>query len=83
MLPRVLVSADRSGSGKTLVTSGIMKALSKRMNVRGFKVGPDYIDTGYHKLATGRPSINLDLFMMGEEGVKSPLLSIPAEVIFL
>ncbi|MCH1771831.1 MULTISPECIES: cobyrinate a,c-diamide synthase [Metallosphaera] len=74
MLPRVLVSADRSGTGKTLVTSGIMKALSKRMNVRGFKVGPDYIDTGYHKLATGRPSINLDLFMMGEEGVKKSLV---------
>ncbi|BCS92022.1 cobyrinate a,c-diamide synthase [Metallosphaera javensis (ex Sakai et al. 2022)] len=74
MLPRVLISADRSGSGKTLVTAGIMKALSKRMRVSGFKTGPDYIDTGYHRIATGKPSINLDLFMMGEDGVLKSLV---------
>ncbi|QKQ99825.1 cobyrinate a,c-diamide synthase [Metallosphaera tengchongensis] len=71
--PRVIISSDRSNSGKTLISSGIMMALSKRFKVRGFKVGPDYIDGGYHKIATGQPSINLDLFMMGEDGVRESL----------
>jgi cobyrinic acid a,c-diamide synthase len=68
-VPRLLISSDRSDSGKTLITSGILKALSKRMRVRGFKAGPDFIDPGYHKLASGSPSINLDLFIMGKENV--------------
>jgi cobyrinic acid a,c-diamide synthase len=73
-LPRLIVSSDRSGSGKTLISSGIMAALAKRLKVRGYKAGPDFIDGGYHRLATGRPSINLDLFMMGEEGVRRSLV---------
>ncbi|MEM3213293.1 MAG: cobyrinate a,c-diamide synthase [Metallosphaera sp.] len=74
MFPRIIISSDRSGSGKTLISSGLMMSLSKRFKVRGFKVGPDYIDLGYHKLATGSPSINLDLFIMGEEGVLRSLV---------
>lgn len=70
---RILIASDRSNSGKTLIASGIMRALSKKMKVRGFKAGPDFIDPGYHKIATGYPSINLDLWMMGEENVKKSL----------
>ncbi|NON63392.1 cobyrinate a,c-diamide synthase, partial [Acidianus sp. RZ1] len=73
-VPRIVIASDRSNSGKTLISSGIMKALSKRMKVRGFKVGPDFIDPGYHKIATGSPSFNLDLFMMGSDNVIKTLL---------
>ncbi len=74
-VPRVLISSDRSDSGKTLISSGLMRALSKRVKVRPFKAGPDFIDTGYHKIATkGTPSINLDLYIMGRENVINSLV---------
>lgn len=73
-MKRVIIASDRSSSGKTLVSTAIMKALSKRFKVRGFKIGPDFIDPGYHKIATGYPSINLDLWMMGESNVKRSII---------
>lgn len=73
-VPRVIISSDRSDSGKTLISSGIMRALSKKLKVRAFKVGPDFIDPGYHRIATYNPSINLDLYMMGEENIKRSLV---------
>lgn len=61
----LIIGAPRSGSGKTSVTIGILRALSRRgMRVGGAKSGPDYIDPGFHRAATGRPGVNLDSWAM-------------------
>lgn len=73
-LPRIIISSDRSDSGKTLFSSALMRLFSKNLKVRGFKAGPDFIDPKYHKIASGLPSINLDLWLMGEEGVIKSLV---------
>ncbi|MBW6409237.1 cobyrinate a,c-diamide synthase [Clostridium weizhouense] len=67
----IIISSNCSGGGKTTFTLGLMKALIKKgLKVQGYKVGPDYIDTAFHKEVTGILSRNLDTFLMGEEGVK-------------
>lgn len=63
--PGLLVAAPRSGSGKTTVTLGLMRALARRgLAIAGAKCGPDYIDPAFHRAATGRPSLNLDAWAM-------------------
>ena len=71
-IPQLLVAAGSSGSGKTTFTLGLLRALKRRgLAVQSFKCGPDYIDPKFHQLSSGRPSINLDLFMMSPEHVRA------------
>ena len=67
----IIIGSNSSGGGKTTFTLGLMKAFKNRkLTVQGYKVGPDYIDPAFHKEVTGIPSRNLDVHLMGEDGVK-------------
>ncbi|MGF7400421.1 cobyrinic acid a,c-diamide synthase [Thermohydrogenium kirishiense] len=70
MCKAFMIAGTHSGVGKTTITLGIIGYLSKKFNVVPFKVGPDYIDTSYHKFASGNFSYNLDIYMLGEDNVK-------------
>lgn len=73
--PRILLSAPSSGSGKTMITCGILQALCDRgLKVSSFKCGPDYIDPMFHEKVIGTRSANLDLFFADENQLKNCFL---------
>ena len=69
-MPGLILAAPQSGSGKTTVTLGLLRALTRRgVPVRGAKSGPDYIDPGYHAAACGRACLNLDAWAMTPQAI--------------
>ena len=80
-MKRLMLSAMHSGSGKTVVTCGLLRAFQRRgMTVESFKCGPDYIDPMFHRRVLDLPSRNLDLFLQGADGVRMTLAKQTAEL---
>ena len=66
-IPRFMIAAASSGSGKTTITCGLLECMKRRgLHPASFKCGPDYIDPMFHQTVLGVPSRNLDLFFTGE-----------------
>ncbi|WP_090405504.1 cobyrinate a,c-diamide synthase [Enterococcus malodoratus] len=64
-MKKLMIAAVSSGSGKTTITLGLMKLLQNQgYQIQPYKVGPDYVDTEYHTRITGKPSRNLDMFLI-------------------
>jgi len=79
-LPRLVIAGTHSGVGKTTVTLALLAALKKRgRRVQPFKVGPDFIDPGHHSAVTGRPSRNLDGWMLGPDVSRQVFLRAAAD----
>ena len=73
-LPRVMTAAPRSGSGKTIITCGLLQSLRRRgTDVRSYKCGPDYIDPMFHRRVTGVQGGNLDPFFSSDEELRETL----------
>lgn len=72
MNKKLVIAGSRSGVGKTTIALGLMAALKNRgLNIQPFKVGPDYIDPGFHTLVCANNSYNLDSYFLEEAGVRA------------
>ena len=70
----LIIGAARSGSGKTSVTIGLLRAFARRgIAVRGAKSGPDYIDPGFHAAATGRPGVTSAFGALANAGIPATM----------
>ena len=79
-IPRVVIAAPMSGSGKTTVVTGLLAAMRARgVKAQSYKLGPDYIDPGYHSLASGRPAHNLDTWLVSKERLADIFISTMAD----
>lgn len=79
-LPRVMIAAPKSGSGKTLITCGLLEALKRGgTDVRAYKCGPDYIDPMFHRGVLGIPGGNLDTFFSGDDEIRQTLADCGSE----
>lgn len=75
VFPRIMLAAPKSGSGKTLLTCGLLEILRRRgLNPIACKCGPDYIDPMFHRYVLGIPGRNLDSFFLPAEGVRKVLV---------
>lgn len=73
-IPRFMISAPNSGSGKTTITCALLRALMDRgLEPAAYKAGPDYIDPMFHGKVTGAESRNLDVYMLGESTCRALL----------
>ena len=73
-MPRLVVAGLSGGSGKTLVSLGLLLSAQRRgLRIAAFKKGPDYIDAAWLSWASGLPAHNLDTFLMGYDGAASRL----------
>lgn len=73
-LPRLMIAAAKSGSGKTIITCGMLEALKRRgIDVRSYKCGPDYIDPMFHRKVIGVPGGNIDTFFSSEAEIRQML----------
>lgn len=66
-----VIAAPASGSGKTTVTLGLLRAISRKHAIRAAKSGPDYIDPRFHEAACGSPCMNLDAWAMSPDRIKA------------
>ena len=70
-IPRIMITAPSSGSGKTTVTVALLKAfLNEGKKISAYKSGPDYIDPMFHREVINIPSRNLDQFILGDDVCK-------------
>lgn len=75
-IPRVVIAATSSGSGKTTIVTGILASFRKMgIRAQSYKIGPDYIDPGYHQLASGKLGHNLDTWLVPEEKISDIFFS--------